>query len=162
VRLVAWRTVKNGQFAVRRAWRTANLLLWLPFRVNLPCAAPHDARQIDLIFFIFFLFSHPKIPKKHRHDIYIIVSITCTIYITICIIYVTISITGIIYNSIHHKCTPKSEVHRQVHTEVHNSSTSAHSSSQFIDKSTKEIKRHDSLRRRLAELWWEKLLLDKR
>jgi hypothetical protein len=74
---------------------------------------PHDARQIDLIF---FCFSRPKIPKKHIHDIYITVSITCIIYITTCIIYVTISITSIIYNNIHHKSTPKSEVYRQVHT----------------------------------------------
>jgi hypothetical protein len=47
-----------------------------------------------------------------------------------------------------------------VYTEVHNASTSPHSSSQFIDKSTIEIKRCGLLRQRLAELWWEQLLLD--
>jgi hypothetical protein len=63
-------------------------------------------------FFIFFCFSRPKIPQNQIHDINITISITCIIYITTCIIYVTISITVIIYNNIHHKSTPKSEVHR--------------------------------------------------
>jgi hypothetical protein len=82
---------------------------------------PYGARQIVPIF-CFLCFSRPKIPKKHRHDIYITISTTDIIYIITCIIYVTISITGIIYNNFHHKSTPKSEVHRQVHTKVHNSS----------------------------------------
>jgi hypothetical protein len=73
---------------------------------------PQGARQIDQIFLFFSVFSRPKIPKNHIHDIYITISITGIIYITTCIIYVTISITGIMYNNIHHKSTPKSEVHR--------------------------------------------------
>jgi hypothetical protein len=100
--------------------------------VNVPCAAPGARQrdysgspfrwQIDLVF-LFFLFLMSKNSQKHIHDIYITISITGIIYITTCIIYVTISITSIIYNNIHHKSTPKSEVHRQVHTKVHNSST---------------------------------------
>jgi hypothetical protein len=123
VRLVARRTTKNGQFAVRCPRRTTNLLLRQVFLGQFAVGLPYSARQIDPIFLFFFCFSRPKISKKHRHDIYITISITDIIYIATCIIYVTISITDIIYNNIHHKSTPKSEVHRQVHTKVHNSST---------------------------------------
>jgi hypothetical protein len=123
VHLVAWHTANNGQFVVRRPWRTTNLLLRQPFWVNLSCACLTVHGKLTQ-FFVFFYFSRPKIPKKHRHDIYITISITGIIYITTCIIYMSqypsqasyiiISITNPHRSpKFIDKCTQKSTIHRQ-------------------------------------------------